>query len=92
MAPVKVLLGAALTCLAALGAHAPGLAQQNIENVEGDASGREMRSRATDSALREALLKRRAEVDQSASAAESKRAALDFLDRRIAEVSSRIGK
>jgi DNA-binding transcriptional regulator YdaS (Cro superfamily) len=87
-----VLLGAALTCVGALGINAPGLAQLNSGNVKGDAAGADMRSRATDSALLDALLKRRAEVAQSAGAAQSKRAALDFLDRRLAELGRRIGR
>ena len=86
----KVLLGAALTCIASLGIHATGSAQENAGTATADAAGADMRSLQADRALLEALVRRRAEVARSAYDPESKRAALDFLDRRIAEARGRI--
>jgi hypothetical protein len=84
---IGMLRGAALAAVAALGIHAPALAQRQVES----ASASDARSQATNRMLLEALLKRRAEVAQSANGAQDNRAALDFLDRRIAEIRSRIG-
>ena len=91
MATAKLLLGAALTCLGAFGIQAPAAAQQDNEDVQAAASVAETRARATERALLEALLKRREEIAQIANGTEAQRAALDFLDRRIAEVRSRTG-
>jgi hypothetical protein len=55
------------------------------------ASGITAEERASDEKLLEALVKRRAEVASSATAPESKRAALDFLDRQIAKVRAGLG-
>lgn len=87
MATGKMLITATLVSLFMVAA--PSSAQQ----PEGKTAQAEDETRVQDvnGELLEALLKRRAEVAQSASA-ESKRDALDFLDRRIAEVRSRIGK
>ena len=80
----------ALICIASLGIPATGSAQENAEPATADGPAADMHSQQADRALLEALVRRRAEVARSAYDAESKRAALDFLDRRIAEARSRI--
>ena len=86
MVLVRLLVGAALTSLATLGVHAPGSAQQRHGAVAADASSVEARERATHRALLDAFLARRAELERSKATPESKRAALDFLDDRIAQM------
>jgi hypothetical protein len=88
----KLLLAAALTCLGAVAIQAPAAAQQNSEDVRAAAAAREARARAADRALLEALLKRRDELAHAANGPDGQRAALDFLDRRIAEVRRRLGE
>jgi hypothetical protein len=89
MSPVNMLRGAALASIAALSIHTPGLARQNDGSPREEASTVEMREQATDNALLEALLARRAEVARSAGSTDAKRAALAFLDARIAQFRSR---
>ena len=91
MAIAKLLLAGALTCITALGIHAPIFAQQTDAKAEANATS-EGAERATDTALLDALLKRRALVVQSAGTAESKRAALEFLDSRIAKLRRQLGR
>lgn len=88
---VKLLLGAALTCIGALGFNAPVSAQQRVESVAGDASSVKARELATNRALLNALLTRRAEVARSTGTPAGKRAALDFLDSRIAQLHRLLG-
>jgi hypothetical protein len=87
----KLLLGAALICTSALGIQAPGSAQQKTGTLAENASGSEMSDRATNRALLDALVKKRAEVAQSAREGDGKRYALEFLDRQIAKVRRDIG-
>ena len=88
MATGKVLRGAAIG-MAALSMHAPGLAQQDSGPAHGTQSSAEA-DLLTEVQLLSALIRRRAEVARSA--AEDKRHALDFLDRQIAQVLSRIAE
>ena len=73
-------------CIALLAVPANGIAQPAgggavVVTSQGDA-------RETNRAMLDALLKRRSAVVQSPGGADSKRAALAFLDRQIAKVRS----
>ena len=92
MSKANRLVGATLACMAGLGFHVPGSAQQKSETVEVVATDAEMRERNTNKALLQALLARRAEIARTESAAQDRRAALEFLERRIAQVRSRVGQ
>ncbi len=84
------ILRTALASAALLAIPATGGAQPADNGARTGASGNEMPAREIDRAMLDDLLKRRAAVVQSAAAAESKRAALDFLDRQIAKVRSHL--
>lgn len=88
MSTAKAFLRATLICIAALGTSASGLAQQTT----GEVRRASLRDTATYKAILEALMKRRAEVDRSTKDAHKKRAALAFLDTRIAQVRSQMAK
>jgi hypothetical protein len=91
MAGAKRVFGAALACAVGLGFHVPGSAQQEGSAAQGMASEIALRERNTNRALLDALLERRAEIVRMGEAGQS-RDALDFLDRRIAEVKRRLGQ
>jgi hypothetical protein len=84
-----LLVGVALTCIAAGGFHARGFAQQSPAEVKGEASSKESEV-ATNTALLNALLKRRAEIVQAGSTPESHPFAFELLDTRIARLRSEI--
>ena len=86
MATARLLFRVALTCIAAGGIHAHGLAHQIGAEVKEDASATRERDVATNTALLNALLKRRAEIVQGRGTPESKRHALEFLDTRISRM------
>ena len=81
----------ALAFSVALAVQAPALAQPQGAPAAGAESAAQARERATNESLLAALLQRRAEMTGSAIAQDDKRAALDWLDKRIAEVRSRLG-
>ncbi len=92
MAKVKVLMAAALLCLPTLALQAADFAQQKPDIVAEEPSGVELRDRDTNRALLAALLERRAEIAKLSPGTAANRSALDFLDRRLAELSRRAGK
>ena len=93
MATGKVFPGAAVTIfIVALAIHAPVSARQKVQSAQGGASAVQTRDRNTNQAMLDALLQRRADVARSASNAESRRSALQFLDREIAKVKSRLAE
>lgn len=90
MVIVEGLLATAWTCAAMFGALASP-APATDKPVEPVASV-EARSQATNNALLQSLIQRRAEIVQSSGTPDDKRATLEFLDRRIAEVKGRLEK
>jgi hypothetical protein len=85
----KGLRGGALICLAAFGFNSSGSAEPTSDQREA-AVAVEARERETNESLLQALIARRAEVERAADTAGDKRALLDLIDKRIAEVRSRI--
>lgn len=85
MGRVKTLTGAA-ACVAFLAVHSAGAAHPAAGAAEKPLEADE---RATDEALLAALLKRRAQV---VGATGDNRAALEFLDKRIAGLERRLGR
>ena len=89
---ITTLLTATAMFIPSFGAQAADLAQQKPDRVAEGPSDLEIRDRDTNQALLQALLKRRAETAQIEQGTASNRAALEFLDERIAELTRRIGK
>ena len=83
----KAMLATALACSIAL----PGAALAHLEGRDAKAEAA-ARDQATNRAMLDALLKRRAEIERSAATEESRRHAIEFLDIRIAQLRSRIGE
>lgn len=81
--------GGAWGRLLAIGIPGQGPAQAECPSTE-TAAEIGARVRETNRSLLQALIARRAEVEQMDVAAEQKRVALEFLDRRIAKVKSQI--
>ena len=83
----KRLWAGAMVCLVAFALDAPIAAQPSDAST---AAAIRARTRETNKSLLDALLARRAELERMAATAEEKRAALRFLDKRIAQVRSQI--
>ena len=82
-------MAAALACAAIAGVQAPAVAQQQqqpqpVRNVEQD--------KATNSALLQALIARRAELGKSGASAESTKFAREFLDKQIESVKAALAQ
>ena len=88
---IRMLLAATATLIPTIGAQAANSAQGKPDTVVEGPSAPEVRDRETNRALLEALLKRRAEMAQVEPGTAANRAALEFLDARIAELTRRIG-
>jgi hypothetical protein len=84
----KTLLRTASAFAALFAIPAMGIAQHADNGAKASASENEMPAREIGRAMLDDLLKRRTAVAQSAASGESKRAALEFLDRQIANVRS----
>jgi hypothetical protein len=82
--------GALLACMLAAGFHAPAPAQPKGETVKSAPTEAQIRERNTNRSLLAALLERRADLVRSGSDGQEKRVALDFLDKRIAQVRGRL--
>lgn len=78
----------ALAGLAAVALATAGQAQPS-SRIDSEIAARE---RATNRSLLDALLQRRAEVAAAAAGKADQRPALEFLDRRIAELRARLGE
>ena len=85
------ILTAAITCALALGLSQSALAVQNSRSDQDRAVAIKERERATSRALLGALADRRVAIAQ-ARETEASRAALAFLDARIAELRRRVGR
>jgi hypothetical protein len=93
----KLLSGAAAATIAILGVHAQSAAHDQAQAVNTTAAGKE-KDLQENRRLLDALLHRRAELAAlpharapgEPRAAESRRFALDFLDRQIAKVKAQI--
>jgi hypothetical protein len=88
----RIIVGASLAIsMAVLASHSPALAKQRTRDAASGISAGEPRERDVNHAMLNNLLQRRADVARSADNPESKRLALEFLDRQIGKVRGRIG-
>jgi hypothetical protein len=81
-----------MICVAALGAQAPAAAHHKTQDVAIADSAEQIQDRETNRAMLANLLQRRADAARSTGNAESRRSALEFLDRQIATVRGRLGQ
>ena len=88
----RLLLLTALTLGGVPGVPTIASAQQNGANAREDVSATKEDDRATNTALLNALLKRRAELVQAGATPETNRYAFDFLDTRIAKLRRELAK
>ncbi|MEA3061677.1 MAG: hypothetical protein QOJ94_1458 [Sphingomonadales bacterium] len=87
MAKIGIFVAAALAC----GAAAAGAAPPSAQPGNMAAADTKAQDRAVNEKMLAALLQRRSEIVAGPADAESKRAALEFVDRQIARVRAELG-